>query len=147
MAQWTLPFPTLSPSPILPHPLTLLPHPPHSYSPPLSHPPPPFPTLSPSPTLSPAIHSIKILICVSCWVAPRQRTMLGWFILPSMAISSRRRFSSSSCCVSVLRTKLTWRTQVKRTSNQQASTSCLNAKHSSLIGQAHFGGLYTTSRF
>ena len=126
--------PTL-PTPTLPHSLTL-PHP----SPP-SHPP------TPSPTLSPAIHSIKILICVSCWVAPRQRTMLGWFILPSMAISSRRRFSSSSCCVSVLRTKLTWRTQVKRTSNQQASTSCLNAKHSSLIGQAHFGGLYTTSRF
>ena len=155
MAQWTLPFPTLSPSyPILPHPLTLLPHPPPPsptlptptlpHSLPLPHPSPPSHTL---PTLSPAIHSIKILICVSCWVAPRQRTMLGWFILPSMAISSRRRFSSSSCCVSVLRTKLTWRTQMKRTSNQQASTSCLNAKHSSLIGQAHFGGLYTTSRF
>ena len=129
---------------------------PPSHPPTPSHPPPPShtlphsllpPYLLPSTTFSPAIHSIKILMCVSCWVAPRQRTMLGWFILPSMAISSRRRFSSSSCCVSVLRTKLTWRTQAKRSSNQQTSTSCLKATHSSLNWSSSFQRLYTTSRF
>lgn len=46
----------------------------------------------------PAIHSMKMLMCPSCWVAPRQRTMLGWLIRPSMATSSLSLDNSSSSC-------------------------------------------------